>query len=537
MNVSILKARFLFIVAFGFVFIWSCNLFAGITIKTESGREYKNAEVKKVEAGQVSLGHAGGLARISLADLSRATRQALKLEPTMEMAQWDFDASIKGFRKRIEALDDTYASHLEKLEKSSKIEGVLDHVLEVRKEIESFRSGARLDLKYDKLIKLRAIYDKEKNKRKNSIADDLELVLRQQQKDLRFVQKSLTIAGKVDEAILAKQKEEQVIVLLADRKEALDGLGLFASQEAKEGAAEPDPRATYYGPEGDMSKRKAATMIVLSIGDSPNIPIPSKKQSGKVIDMQGNWESWAALKKDGSLLYSRGDKILQKDDLENVSWLRVGAGVVTVFHLDGAVSVIGETYSPNDSPPEDLKYVKQFGLGRGSGIALLSSGKLSLWGSMYKDPKSREALQEQFEGAKFVAASENIAWVVDQKGNVWCWRAGGEAEMVGQHDDIARFEAGKSDYMVLTGIGILKAGSFMEGRDTTENVPQGQREGRTIRLDYWGYALQSKSGNWRTWGGSPESAPLHGEMGRLGKLLNLKISAKEGQFAIYGLQK
>lgn len=95
----------------------------------------------------------------------------------------------------------SYAGHLGDLEKKAQKAGVLDQVLEVRKKLKEFRSDPQAEYKYDKLKKMRAIYDGERMKRRNRIVDELKLALGQYQIELKGIQKALTMEDKVDEAM------------------------------------------------------------------------------------------------------------------------------------------------------------------------------------------------------------------------------------------------------------------------------------------------------------------------------------------------
>jgi len=203
---------------------------AGVEVKTTGGKVYENAEVKKVEAGAVLLSHSGGVAKVPLAELSRPVRQSLGIKPTMGMAKDDFDARVGAFKKTLFELDVSYAGHLAKLEKEAQGQGLLDEVLEVKKELAEFRRGINPgEIKFGKLKDLRTVYDRERMKRRNQIVDDLKLALGQYQIDLKEIQKNLTMADKVDEAIAAKREEERVVALLADRGQALEELGILAA--------------------------------------------------------------------------------------------------------------------------------------------------------------------------------------------------------------------------------------------------------------------------------------------------------------------
>ncbi len=220
---------------------WRGDTFAGVTVKTRDGKVYENAEVKAVESGVVSLSHSGGEAKLPFSKLSKAVRQKLGIAPTPETAKADFDRRVRAFKKTLFELDVTYAEHLSKLEKEAQGKGLLDEVLAVKKELAEFRKGGQPgEIKYGKLKDLRAVYDRERMKRRNQIVDGLKVALEQYRDDLQEVQKNLTIAGKVEEAVLAKKEAQRVEALLADRKQALDSLGLFSANEiAKASAGQP----------------------------------------------------------------------------------------------------------------------------------------------------------------------------------------------------------------------------------------------------------------------------------------------------------
>lgn len=225
---------------------------AGVTIKTVDGKVYENAEVRNVENGKVTLAHSGGVAQVSLSGLSDEVRHQLQLKPTLESAKWEFNHKVNGFKQTLGDLETVYAEHLAKLEKELQAQGLLDQMLAVRKEAAEFRSGADPgEFKFEKLGNLRNIYEKERNKRRNSIVDELKIALDRFQVDLKEVQKELTKASKIDEALLAKNEEDKVVALLADRKQALETLGVFTSS----GQATKPAAAAVIAPAADMTNK------------------------------------------------------------------------------------------------------------------------------------------------------------------------------------------------------------------------------------------------------------------------------------------
>jgi len=308
------------------VFLWtvsSVSSFAGVTVTTVSGKTYEDGEVNSVSPDSVSLKHSGGISRILFSDLSRATRQSLNLKMTVPMAKGDFLMRISGDKKILSEFDDTYEGYLTKLAKEALTQGNLDDVLETKKELSEFRSGAKPDgIKYEKLKKLRLIYDRERVRRRNKIIENVEAALKQFQTDLKGVQKELTIANKLDEAIATKKDEEKIIGMLADLEGALKILGIESNGETEAIANAGQPAM---GKADSLSATKGK-LFENSLGMRfLPVPITGGPSEGKQI-LFSIWETRVSdyetfIKKDRGRQWPKPD-FAQKGDhpVVNVSW-------------------------------------------------------------------------------------------------------------------------------------------------------------------------------------------------------------------------
>ncbi len=331
------------------------TVFAAVTVKTNRGVVYENAEVTSVEKGAVMLKHSGGVAKVPLRELSKEARRSLGVKPTLETAKGDFNQQLKVFKKSLFDLDVSYAGHLGDLEKKAQTAGLLDQVLEVRKELKEFRTEGRAEYKYDKLKKMRAIYEGERMKRRNRIVDELKVALGQYQIELKGIQKALTMENKVDEAILAKKEEERVVAMLMNRKQALDDLGVF-SVAAVAPVEKSDKVAMEKARASSRSGGIASTVIASATKDKPfenslamrfvPVPITGGESEGENI-LFSIWETrvedyQAFIKKNRGRTWEKPD-FPQKDDhpVVEVKWADAEAFCIWLTAKEQAEGILG----------------------------------------------------------------------------------------------------------------------------------------------------------------------------------------------------
>lgn len=503
-----------------------------VELTTLDGKTYSSASVVRVEKGAAIISHTGGIAAVNLRNLPEEFRIVNNLMPGLEEIRGIFSDAVQKWIAGFDQLNTQYEAALRSLEARCREEGDVRKADAVLEEIGSFRTVMKKEVSvFEDLAKLQTSYAgfKEKWERENS--PSLVAITDSYLRELKEIVRRAMEAGDVEgaEAPRAELIRFEEVRGDADRIQIL--------LERGPAIVRVEAAVSELSPDGDPTKKDAGIMAVVAVGPQMDVVLPVEDQFYDVVEMHGNWETWAALKKDGKLISSplAGDGI--PEDHERVVWFRVGAGVVTAFHPDGSCSVYGETQHPKDRPPADLRQITQFAHDRGSGAALDSYGKLRVWGSIYPNDQARDAMESMFETVRFVGASENIGWVVDGEGGVYTWRNNEAPEKVGQHDNIAQFSGGRSAYLVLLENGKLEGGAIRDDENPVVHVPENLRSGQSIRVNGWGYALQFEGGGWHTWGGPPESSPYHAGAKAAGSLLDLEISAAPGRFLLMMLRR
>lgn len=502
----------------------------GREVTIRDGRTFTAVTVERVENGEAILKHAGGIASVKLTDLPNDFRQEFGLLPSFEETRNSFGAAVRAWLESYETLNQHYGAALEQLERRLAAERREEDVEAVLAERETFRKNLPFaKSRVPELAKLQQTYEEQRTRWSRENEPRLLEISQIYLEALEGVMTRATKTNAIKEATAASDEIDRLRPIARDAEAIQLELG-FGPASVLPGVA------VAFSPDGDPADKKAGKMRVLVAGESIDVALPTEEQCEEVIAMHGNWETWAALKKDGTLVSSplKGPGI--PENHERVIWFRVGAGIVTAFHPDGSYSIYGEPEFPEDLPPEDLGPVMGFALDRESGIALSSSGKVRVWGRMYSNEEERKRIEESFETVRFVGASEKIAWAVDAEGRVFSWGPGGTPREIARHEDIAQFGGGRSAYLILTSEGELKGGGI-DSEDPVIHVPEGRRKGQAIRVNYWGYALQFDDGSWHTWGGPPASTPLHQTMQAAGPLLDLEICGAPDRFLIMGLRR
>lgn len=128
-----------------------------------------------------------------------ATESLLRLELNR-------DAELIKLTEPVQKLETNYEGHLTQLFSLAQTSGNLDHVLEVKKELEGFRNGSGQDpITYSELAKARAVYDSEFAKIESSLAASREAVVENHILALTALQISLTKQHRLDEALEVKE--------------------------------------------------------------------------------------------------------------------------------------------------------------------------------------------------------------------------------------------------------------------------------------------------------------------------------------------
>lgn len=501
------------------------------SLVTRDGKEFTGVKFLRIEGLRVSLSHSRGLATIDVRDLPETFRRENSLLPTLLEKKENYHEDVRQWLAGYEKLNEQYEGALARLEQELIAVGDLDSVVGVRNERDTFRSTPRVEKpNQPKLAELTEKYKSAKDQWMRDNDPALVRITQAYLSELKTLESRLSSEGDTAQAEAA-EREHQMLELVQNDAVAIQttlgiGPGIVKAAEA----------AVSAHPDGILTEKRAGDLLMYYVGDKFDVSEPEAGEDRSVVEVQADSFTWAAMNRDGRLFSSKLNNGSIPVDHKEVTFFRVGSGMVLAFHSDGSMSTFGDPVTPADLPPDDLKFVSDCALSQGNGIALLSTGKVRVWGAVYAgDEKKSKAVEEALTDIRFIDTSEQVTWAVDAQGQVHAMKGGSAPEIVGQHDNITHFRGGKSDYLVLVEGGALMGGS-LRNEDPTQYVPEGRREGIDIRLNYWGYALQFKDGSWYTWGGFRETAPLHGKAIRSGRLHDLEISASPERFVIMVIQ-
>lgn len=285
---------------------------ADTTVRMPNGTVYENAEIREVDSETVLLQHAGGLARIPLVEIPRDTRRQLQLKPTAATAKHDF---LEGARKLAEPFDTlarSYEARLESLAKKAQGEGLLKPLLEIRQEIEGFEDGtSEPPYDYAELAKLREIYDRELENRRQSSLAKMRTLLTEYREELRTAKRELTIAERLDEAVAVDVEEERILAMIADPGKALTEFGVAAAKGSEPGASPVgDAPATGGMTPPDFSQLPRCRLVIIPVRDPTGNPAPASFGAVEASDFtdlaatgRPHFPNVGAIRADGSLVY------------------------------------------------------------------------------------------------------------------------------------------------------------------------------------------------------------------------------------------
>lgn len=270
------------------VLCYAFDSFAGVTIKTEGGKVFQEAEFQKVEAGQVSIRHAGGVARIPLGDLSESAREALQIPQSLGLLKLDLEKILAGVKTPVEQLDLQYRDYLEQQEAEAKRTGNLEKVLVLREELKQFAGQGEVDYKaFPELEKKRRVYGEQLSKRRDIAVAMLKPKLAGHQKAIQQFEMELTKSGNLEEAVKAREERERIGELAGDET-ALLGLLAFPQVAGESPAAKNGSPDEYFALVAAMSSEEIASVNL----DSGEVKVLHKFQEktgprGIAVDPSG----------------------------------------------------------------------------------------------------------------------------------------------------------------------------------------------------------------------------------------------------------
>jgi DNA-binding beta-propeller fold protein YncE len=237
-----------------------CNSIAGVTIKTESGKVFQDAEFQKMESGQVSIRHAGGVARIPLEDFSESARKALHIPQSLGLLKLDLEKILAEAQTPVEQLNSQYRGYLEQQEAEAKRAGNLEKVLVLREELKQFAGRGKVDYQaFPELEKKRQVYGEQLQKRCDIAVGVLKSQLGGYQKALQEFEMDLTKSGNLEEAVKAREERERIGKLTGEGK-ALLGLVAFSDMPGESPAGKVGSLDGYFALVASMTSEAIASV-------------------------------------------------------------------------------------------------------------------------------------------------------------------------------------------------------------------------------------------------------------------------------------
>lgn len=183
-----------------------------------------------MESGQVSIRHAGGVARIPLEDFSESARKALHIPQSLSLLKLDLEKILAAAQTPIEQLNLQYRGYLEQQEAEAKRAGNLEKVLVLREELKQFAGQGKVDYQaFPELEKKRRVYEEQLSQRRDIALEALKPELAGYQHTLQQLEVDLTKSGDLEEAIKVRGERERIDKLAGDET-ALLGLAAFSKK-------------------------------------------------------------------------------------------------------------------------------------------------------------------------------------------------------------------------------------------------------------------------------------------------------------------
>jgi len=196
------------------------------TLKTGDGKIFKNAELSSVDSEFALIKHSGGMARVPLITLSKSARRSLNISPSLSLVQSDLELALAKIRIPMALVTEQYRKYLRGLALDSQQKGLLENVILVQQELESFPEGVKVNYgAFSKLEEMRNVYDAQLEKRRKEALNNIKDQLGTHYKELKEVEVLLTKAENLEQAIAARNEGTRIGELMKDPGQLLKMLG------------------------------------------------------------------------------------------------------------------------------------------------------------------------------------------------------------------------------------------------------------------------------------------------------------------------
>ena len=399
-----------------------------------------------------------------------------RAEVTLESLKTRLEENKSLLDKATLDFQENYKKRLAALKQKAQSAGDLDQMIAVENEIKLVdRGGSEIPAKYGELKRLRLVYDEHVKKLNQAKTKDFQKLLRGHRASLLELQKTLTIAGNIEEALQVKREIEKVDSMIqsgagpASPHPAIEGnktpgklvafgtyedgspVTLTSEQQREEyirvfcgydhwTAMRPDGRTHekagtnhYFRLSGStkiidmqcgrhmhIARKENGTVILLSTEDHTNhVPKDIKKED--IAKVSCGHSKNAYLLKDGTLVpfgysFFHGNITFPRTDLtSDVADMSVGAHGIAVKKKDGSVFLVSIQGEDIGGRPEELKGkdVIQMEGGLNSGTLFLDKkGKVYAWNAPQPPNDLGKAVQIRAGAGLCAAQMENGTWVI-----------------------------------------------------------------------------------------------------------------------------
>ena len=395
---------------------------------------------------------------------------------TLESLKAGMDENKARLDKPLLEFQLAYTKRLEALKQKAQAAGDLDQIIAVDKEIKMVgRGGSEIPARYGGLKKLRKIYDDHSKKLNEEKTKNFQKLLRSHRVGLLNLQKSLTVAGKFDEAMKVKREIQTVDEMIksgpgpASPHPAIegnttagkliafgtyeDGSPVTLSIEQQRGefirvfcgydhwtAMKPDGRTSdkagthdYFripksskvvdiqcGRHMHIARKENGKLILLSTDDHTR-HVPKDLDETLIAKVSCGHSKNAFLLKDGTLVpfgysFFHGNITFPRSDLmRDVADMSVGAHGIAVKKKDGSVYLVSIRGEDVGGRPEGLKgkdvIQMEGGLNHGT-LFLDKKGKVHAWNAPQPPADLKKAIQIKAGAGLGAAQLEDGSWVI-----------------------------------------------------------------------------------------------------------------------------
>jgi len=320
----------------------------------------------------------------------------------LQAAKDKFESEVRKIDSEPEMnkLSESYFAGLAKAKEKAQSAGKLEAVLEFRKELDALRENGAPDTTSlpanRKLARLREIYIEEESRIETETEKKFETLKSEYGRFLQTLQQNLTIAGKIEEAVLVRDEVKALrSVKLADFDEP-ESLSVPPAEETGK------PRSGRVRGFGRLSGMEPWTA---------RLDLAKLQKFDTFVDVAGD---------QARLLF-----LLENGDVLNLDGEVVGSGATKIFpsgYLDssGQYQTLEEWSVPDDAQPlRDIAFMYDRVLGRNE------KGETVAWGDAYTTG-SRVIPERARQGIRRVAMNWDNEYVLTETGELIGWNDKGE---------------------------------------------------------------------------------------------------------------